>query len=227
MVLSATLAVLSVSTPGVEVASLAGGQIQGNQGALIRQAGSIAKYVCAMTALKMENEGLLSLDAPVHVLLPGYEGSHDDALTLRRLLENRSGLEDQVIEALISDPELPDRSIPALEARPIDLLAISAYPFTSDDFDADDRAALTHVTSPAHVYTLGGRFETVINADGERRQISWRNDNNDPWFAVALYDSVTGEGMAVMSSEGGDEALAMRDAWLEERGWVRAPRPDE
>lgn len=282
----------------------------------IRQAGSIGKYACTLAALRMENEGLLSLDASVATLLPGYAGPQSEDLTLRRLLENRSGLQDEVIAALMSDPDLPTRSIPALEAanrfgasqsdvepdaafdyvnsnwivvqaileqaggapiadllehwvfdpsgassaavfvgtlggegrdttqgglplpdfiscagaleaRPSDLLALVAYPFESEDFDDDDRAQLTTVTSPAQVYTLGGRFETVLDADGRARQISWQNGNNGPWFAVALYDPDTGEGLAVMSAEGGDEALALRDAWLEERGLTRAPRPTE
>jgi len=248
---------------------------------------------------------------------PVIPAPSDDALTLRRLLENRAGLEDAVIDALLTDPNLPNQSIPALhaanrfgatdgaaapgetfayvnsnwivvqaileeaggapigelvntwvfepagahsasffvgdisgpgrasadgqylplpdfiacagalEARPEDLAALVAYPFESEDFDAADRAELTTVTSPAQVYSIGGRFETVIDATGQSRQISWQNGNNGPWFAIALYDPQTGEGFASMTASGGETVLRQRDEWLAERGLTRAPRSQE
>ncbi|MHA7901554.1 MAG: serine hydrolase domain-containing protein [Henriciella sp.] len=80
------------------------------------QAGSIGKYVCTLAALRMENEGLLSLDATITELLPGFEGPHADEVTLRRLLENRSGLADRLIPALQSDLSLSTKNLSALEA---------------------------------------------------------------------------------------------------------------
>lgn len=80
------------------------------------QAGSIGKYVCTLTALRMENEGLLSLDATIAELLPDFEGPHADQVTLRRLLENRSGLADKLIPALQSDPSLSTQNLSPLEA---------------------------------------------------------------------------------------------------------------
>lgn len=80
------------------------------------QAGSIGKYACTLAALRLENEGLLSLDATIAELLPEFEGPHADEITLRRLLENRAGLADQLVPALQSDPDLPDASYTPLEA---------------------------------------------------------------------------------------------------------------
>ena len=318
MFYTASLIMLALaSDPQLDVAHLPAGPADSGEAALIRQAGSIAKYVCTLTALRMENQGLLSLDAPVSALLPGYAGPDDQALTLRRLLENRSGLEDEVIRALMSDPDLPNQSIAsleaanrfgatnaveepgevfdyvnsnwivvqaileaagdapvaelvehwvlepagahgasffvgdisgpdrataqgqylplpdfiacagALEARAEDLMALVAYPFQSSDFDDEDRTNLTTITTPGEVYSIGGRFETVLDEAGQGRQISWQSGNNGPWFAIAVYDPETEEGLAVMGSAGGDEILSMRDAWLAERNLSRAPRHQE
>lgn len=80
------------------------------------QAGSIGKYVCTLAALRLENEGLLSLDSTIAELLPEFEGVHADEITLRRLLENRAGLADRLVPALRSDPDLPNASYTPLEA---------------------------------------------------------------------------------------------------------------
>jgi CubicO group peptidase (beta-lactamase class C family) len=76
------------------------------------QAGSIGKYVCTLAALRMQNAGLIKLDAPVSELLPEFRGPQAQTVTLRRLLENRSGLEDKLIPALQADPDLPNKTIP-------------------------------------------------------------------------------------------------------------------
>lgn len=76
------------------------------------QAGSIGKYVCTLAALRMENEGLITLDATIADLLPDYTGPNAEDVTLRRLLESRSGLEDKLIPALRADPDLPNQTIP-------------------------------------------------------------------------------------------------------------------
>lgn len=80
------------------------------------QAGSIGKYVCTLAALRLENMGRLSLDATVADLLPEFEGAHADQVTLRRLMENRAGLADKLIPALMSDPSLPTQALAPLEA---------------------------------------------------------------------------------------------------------------
>jgi len=73
MIISA-LAIAAAANPLVETAAWPPSPNADTPTAQIRQAGSIAKYVCTLAALRMENEGLLSLDAPVARLLPGYTG---------------------------------------------------------------------------------------------------------------------------------------------------------
>jgi CubicO group peptidase (beta-lactamase class C family) len=282
----------------------------------VRQAGSIAKYACTLAALRMENEGLLSLDAPVHDMIDGYAGPDDETLTLRRLLENRSGLADGLMSALRNDPDLPTRSIPAaeaanrfaaangpeapgeafeylnvnwilvqaileqagsapiadlldtwvfdpagahtaavfvgdvedlsvrpasggymplpdfiscaggLQAQPSDLLAITAFPFVDDHFDVDDRAQLMTLTTPEQNYTIGGRIQRVIDAQGDERWISWQSGNNGPWSAMAVFDPATGAGFAAMSQDGSQDPAAARAHWLQSLGLTLAQDPE-
>lgn len=299
--------------PAVEVATLPGGADAGDT-ALLRQSGSIAKYVCTLAAVRLENAGLLSLDSPVSELLPSYRGAPDPDLTLRRLLENRSGLEDGLSPALSQDRGLLTAAIPSAEAanrfsvarspvppgqafsyvnsnwvlvqaileqatgqdlavvidewvltpagadgahiftgqldgpgtaraegsptpvpdfvscagglaaRPADLLAISAFPFTSSLFDDADRADLLHVSTPDEAYTMGGRFEWVRDRDGAVRRISWQTGSNGPWYASAIYDPETGHGFAAMTASSRDELNALQDAWLAGQGLERLDR---
>ncbi|WOR15620.1 serine hydrolase domain-containing protein [Hyphomonas sp. FCG-A18] len=90
--------------------------ISGGQSNKVHQAGSIAKYVCTLAALRLENEGRLSLDASIAELLPEYNGPNASDVTLRRLLENRSGLEDRLIPALRNDPSLPSKKLSLIDA---------------------------------------------------------------------------------------------------------------
>lgn len=80
------------------------------------QSGSIAKYMCTLAAVRLENEGRLSLDDPLSTLLPDFDNPLAEEVTLRLLLQNRSGIADGVVAALRSDPTLPGQSIPAIEA---------------------------------------------------------------------------------------------------------------
>lgn len=80
------------------------------------QAGSIAKLACTFAALDMAEEGLISLDASIAELLPGFTGRAGDEVTLLSLLQNRSGLQDELMTALRADMSLLDRSMPALAA---------------------------------------------------------------------------------------------------------------
>lgn len=80
------------------------------------QVGSISKFVCSLAAMDMEKDGLLSLDDSVKALLPAYIGPGGDKITLAHLLQNRSGLEDDIMDAFRADQRLAVASIPSLEA---------------------------------------------------------------------------------------------------------------
>jgi len=79
------------------------------------QAASLAKMVTAWTVLQLENQGQISLDAPVmryvsRWRLPG-DGFDIDAVTVRRILGHRAGL------SLPDYPGFePDQPLPSLEA---------------------------------------------------------------------------------------------------------------
>lgn len=80
------------------------------------QVGSISKFVCSLAAMDMEKDGLLSLDDSVKALLPDYAGPAGDKVTLAHLLQNRSGLKDDIIDAFRADQSLALASMPSLEA---------------------------------------------------------------------------------------------------------------
>lgn len=80
------------------------------------QAGSLAKYACTLTVLKLAEEGQLSLDSPISDLLPGYSGPDGRAIALADLLANRSGLPDDLLPAFRADPTIARAQLSALDA---------------------------------------------------------------------------------------------------------------
>lgn len=80
------------------------------------QAGSLAKYTCTLIALRLADEGRLSLDSSLSDLLPDYAGPGAREITLRGLLTNRSGLPDDLLPAIRSDPSIATADLSAIEA---------------------------------------------------------------------------------------------------------------
>lgn len=80
------------------------------------QIGSISKFACTLAIMDMQRQGLLNLDSTMNELLPGYAGKAGDRVRLIHLLQNRSGLEDDVMSAFRSDQTLALASISSLEA---------------------------------------------------------------------------------------------------------------
>ena len=70
------------------------------------QAGSISKYACTLIALRLVDEGKLSLDSDLSELLPQYSGPSSQNITLESLLANRSGLPDDLMPAFRADPSI-------------------------------------------------------------------------------------------------------------------------
>ncbi|MDX3657403.1 serine hydrolase [Streptomyces sp. ID05-26A] len=83
--------------PGVQVALLAGGEVQGEAADEVFRVGSITKLWTATLVQQFVDEGQLDLDQPVRRHLPGF----DPALTARHLLTHMGGIalasEDQVV----------------------------------------------------------------------------------------------------------------------------------
>ncbi len=85
---------------------------------------SLSKVVGTTTAIMiLYDEGRISLDAPVVSYLPGFTGGYKDAVTVRHLLEHRSGLPaGRDLWRLTHDPEEAKAYILAtpLECKPGD-----------------------------------------------------------------------------------------------------------
>lgn len=106
-----------------------------------------------------------------------------------------------------------------LAATPEDIIKLSRLPFFSKRFDEASREALMAVTTEVQDYTLGGRFETVTDREGNTRRISWQSGNNGPWSAQVIYDHVQDVAWSVVSLDGDfDAILADRAKWLEQQG---------
>ena len=85
---------------------------------------SLSKVVGTTTAIMiLYDEGRISLDAPVVSYLPGFTGGYKDSVTVRQLLEHRSGLPaGRDLWRLTHDPEQAKQYIleTQLECRPGD-----------------------------------------------------------------------------------------------------------
>ena len=78
--------------------------------------GSVSKFVASLVALKLVDEGKLSLSRPIVEVLPTYRPDTGSRLTLHHLLSHTSGLPNDVITAFRKDPELARRTLPLDEA---------------------------------------------------------------------------------------------------------------
>ncbi len=89
------LAVVLATPKGILWASAFGSDSIGNDTATVYRAGSLAKTVTALAVMQLAAAGKLDLDAPVRRYLPGFRprNPYGGAITLRRLLEHRSGLD--------------------------------------------------------------------------------------------------------------------------------------
>jgi CubicO group peptidase (beta-lactamase class C family) len=95
---------------------------------------SLTKVIATTTAIMiLYDQGKVALDEPVHTYLPGFTGGHKDEVTVRELLEHRSGLPpDRPLWRIARTPE---------EARQYVIDAKLAYPpgtrYVYSDLGAD------------------------------------------------------------------------------------------
>lgn len=80
------------------------------------EAGSIGKFACTIAALRLSDKGLFALDDPVATLLPELAETPIAKVTLRQLLQSRSGLADGLLPAFGRDPGAVMRTPDALSA---------------------------------------------------------------------------------------------------------------
>ena len=80
------------------------------------QAGSTSKFACSLLALDLERDGKLKLDDSLADLLPGYAAPDAGTITLRNLLQNRSGIADGLMDGFRKDAA----AIAALDISPLE-----------------------------------------------------------------------------------------------------------
>lgn len=77
---------------------------------------SITKFITALAILKLVEAKVLSLDAPITAVLPGYRRDTGDKVTLAHLLSNTSGIPNGYIAAVKGDASLMSVDLPMGEA---------------------------------------------------------------------------------------------------------------
>ncbi len=87
--------------PGGTIVAEAHGDAQ--TGALY-EAGSIGKFACTLAVLRLVDRGVLTLDAPLNELLPDAPGTPIADVTLRQVLQSRSGIADGLLPAFGANP---------------------------------------------------------------------------------------------------------------------------
>ncbi len=69
------------------------------------EAGSIGKFACTVAVLRLADRGLLDIDAELSTLLPSVADSPIAPVTLRQVLQSRSGIADGLLPAFRSRPQ--------------------------------------------------------------------------------------------------------------------------
>jgi CubicO group peptidase (beta-lactamase class C family) len=77
---------------------------------------SISKWLTVTAVLQLVEQGVLALDAPISTWLPAYRADTGGRVTLRRLLENTSGIPNLYGPAVQADPSLTGSRLSAMEA---------------------------------------------------------------------------------------------------------------
>ncbi len=97
---------------------------------------SITKTFVATVVLQLVGEGRVELDAPVSRYLPGLL-PHGDRITVRYLLQHRSGLPDHVVELpddAGSRPFTPDELIGLIAGKPLDFEPGTASGYSNTNY---------------------------------------------------------------------------------------------
>ena len=77
---------------------------------------SISKFLTTVTILKLVETGKLALDAPIATLLPGYRADTGAKVQLAHLLSNTSGIPNDFVPTLKTEPDLVTRDLGTAES---------------------------------------------------------------------------------------------------------------
>lgn len=160
-------------------------------------AGSITKWVTAVTVLRLADMGKLDLDAPIARHLPELPAANG-ALTLRHLMSNRSGIPNGLAEALRKD-----RAVEKLEIGPVEAAlrfgagAPTSAPGEKWDYSYTNWILVAAVVERATKSTFTEMVEELVFAPAGVR---------DTGFAATGYEDEVG--MAVAYNAAGQRKTA-------------------
>jgi len=70
------------------------------------ETGSVSKWIASVVVMKLVDQGVVLLDAPISRYLPDYRADNGARLTLRHLMCHSSGVPNDIIAARKADPKL-------------------------------------------------------------------------------------------------------------------------
>lgn len=81
-------------------------QINGqDEAGALYEAGSIGKFACTLAALRLADKGALDIDVQLASVLPELAGTPIARISLRQVLQSRSGIADGLLPAFRADPQ--------------------------------------------------------------------------------------------------------------------------
>ncbi len=120
---------------------------------------SMSKIATATVALRLADEGRLELDAPVHLLVPGFRAGTGPQPTIRQLLDHTSGAANPLPLRWVVPADLPDS---AVRARAAELVARHGRPRRAAGGPARYSNVGYLVLAEAVARAAGQPFEEVV-----------------------------------------------------------------
>ncbi len=80
------------------------------------ETGSVSKWIAAIAVMKLVDQGVLALDAPILQYLPDYRADTGARLTLRHLMSHASGVPNELVAARKADPKVANTELDQMEA---------------------------------------------------------------------------------------------------------------
>ncbi|AVR97298.1 serine hydrolase domain-containing protein [Pseudoduganella armeniaca] len=147
------------AAPAVTAHGLAEADGRANTAATRFQIGSISKWVTSVAILRLVEQGRLALDVPVARWLPSLPAATGQAVTLRHLMSNASGIPNGVMQAYKADKAIADLPLTPLQAT----LRFAAAPLAFTPGSRFDYSLTNWVVLAAIVEQATGKpFRAVV-----------------------------------------------------------------
>lgn len=185
------------AAPSVTAHGLADVAGRANTAATRFQIGSISKWVSSVALLRLVEEGKLALDVPIARWLPGLPPATAQAVTLRHLMSNTSGIPNGVMQAYKEDKSIADLPLTPLQAA----LRFGAAPLAFAPGSRFDYSLTNWVVLAAIVEQITGvPFRTTVT-----ELVLRPAGTRDTGFADGLFGGA-GEAIAYAATEPGQPA---------------------